>query len=272
MQSTLLVGGALQIHISDVGFNPKSVPREEFLSLKVTFEASEIDSFSFDPSRLRVTMTDGRSMPVSVFRIAVAAGATDTWIVTSTQLSNVIQLSPGERFFVPYTWLSDGPKSSICISREYIFAVPTMMCRGSRFEGNRNTVASSNCIKYPTCGLTARCSPTPSARYAAHAARQNANVRLHMAGADLSNLQTYQTPKERLRSALWALLAVVVSCALSWDLSVYSINFWESGRASGLIVPALLAVALIHTIRLSIRARQHWWPLLPAIVPQLLCR
>jgi hypothetical protein len=87
-----------------------------------------------------------------------------------------------------------------------------------------------------------------------------------MAGADLTNLQTYQTPKERLRSAQWALLSVLVSCALSWDLSVYSIKFWESGLASGLIVPALLAILLAWSLRLSVRARRHWWPLLPAIV------
>ena len=84
--------------------------------------------------------------------------------------------------------------------------------------------------------------------------------------ADLSNLRTYQTPKERLRGALWALLGVIVSCVLSWELSAYSITFWETGRTSGLIVAVLLAIALVHTIRLSMRARQHWWPLLPALV------
>ena len=87
-----------------------------------------------------------------------------------------------------------------------------------------------------------------------------------MPGADLSNLQTYRTPKERLRSASWALLSVLVSCALSWDLAAYSIKFWESGHASSLIVPALLAIALIWTLRLAVRARQHWWPIIPALV------
>jgi hypothetical protein len=95
---------------------------------------------------------------------------------------------------------------------------------------------------------------------------QQAAGTAHMARANLTNLQTYQTPKERVRSAFWGLLSVVVSCALSWDLSVYSIKLWESGRASGLIVPVLLAIALVHTLRLSMRARQHWWPLLPAII------
>jgi len=87
-----------------------------------------------------------------------------------------------------------------------------------------------------------------------------------MAGADLTNLQTYRTPKERMRSAFWTLLSVFVSCALSWDLSVYSIKFWESGRASGLIVPGLLAIALVWTLRLSVRVRLHWWPIVPAII------
>jgi uncharacterized membrane protein (UPF0136 family) len=87
-----------------------------------------------------------------------------------------------------------------------------------------------------------------------------------MAGADLTNLQTYRTPKERLRSAFWALLGVLVSGALSWDLLVYSIKFWESGRASGLIIPAFVAVVLIWTLRLLVRASRHSWPIVPAIV------
>jgi hypothetical protein len=87
-----------------------------------------------------------------------------------------------------------------------------------------------------------------------------------MAGADLTNLQTYQTPNERLRSAFWILLSVAVSCVISWDLSVYSLKFLESGRVSSLIVPALLVIVLVWTLRLSVRARRHWWPVLPAIV------
>jgi hypothetical protein len=87
-----------------------------------------------------------------------------------------------------------------------------------------------------------------------------------MTGADLSNLQTYRTPKERLHSAFWALLSVVVSCAFSWDLSVYLIRAWESGRFSALIVPVLLAIALGWTLRLSLRVRQHWWPIVPPII------
>jgi len=95
-----LVGPHLQIHIEDVGFNPRNVPREKFLSLVVTFDAAEIASFSLDPSKLRVTITGEHSVPVSVFRRRVATGASpDIWVLNATQLSHVIHLSQDERFF-----------------------------------------------------------------------------------------------------------------------------------------------------------------------------
>jgi hypothetical protein len=87
-----------------------------------------------------------------------------------------------------------------------------------------------------------------------------------MGRRDLSDLQTSQTPKERLRNFSWAALSVIVSCAISWDLSVYLIGFWESGRISKLVVSVILAIALAWTLRLSSGARQHWWPVVPVIV------
>ena len=78
------------------------------------------------------------------------------------------------------------------------------------------------------------------------------------------NLKTYQTPKERLHTAFWMGLRVLVLCYVSWDLSVYSIKFFQDPRASALIVPVLLAAILAYTIRLCLPYRGQWWPVVPA--------
>src|SRR4051794_22402576 len=51
-------------------------------------------------------------------------------------------------------------------------------CGGPRSCGRRDCIVTPD----KTCRLTARCCPTPSACYDAHAARQNADVRSHDAG------------------------------------------------------------------------------------------
>jgi hypothetical protein len=86
-----------------------------------------------------------------------------------------------------------------------------------------------------------------------------------MARSALDNLQTYQTPKERLRRAFWALLNVVVVTYLSWDLSVYLIKFFETGHVSRLITPSLLAVALVYTLHLA-DLKRRWWLAIPTVL------
>jgi len=86
-----------------------------------------------------------------------------------------------------------------------------------------------------------------------------------MARSALDNLQTYQTPKERLRHAFWALLYVVVVSYLSWDLSVYLIKFFETGQVSRLITPSLLAVGLACTLQLA-DLKRRWWLAIPTVL------
>jgi len=64
-------------------------------------------------------------------------------------------------------------------------------------------------------------------------------------------------------------VGVVVSCAISWDLSVYSIRFWQSGRIANLVVVALLNIALVWLMKLSVRAKHHWWSIVPVLVALL---
>jgi hypothetical protein len=87
-----------------------------------------------------------------------------------------------------------------------------------------------------------------------------------MARPALDNLKTYETPKERLRNAFWMGLRILVLCYVSWDLSVYSIGFFENPRVTRLIVPLLLAAILAYTIRLCLPYRHQWWPIIPAII------
>jgi hypothetical protein len=87
-----------------------------------------------------------------------------------------------------------------------------------------------------------------------------------MARSALDNLKAYQTPKERLRTAFWMGLRVLVLCYVSWDLSVYSIKFFQNPRVSGAVVPILLAAFLAYTVRLCLPYRNQWWPIIPAIV------
>lgn len=87
-----------------------------------------------------------------------------------------------------------------------------------------------------------------------------------MSRSALDNLKTYQTPRERLRTAFWMGLRVLVLCYVSWDLSVYSIKFFENPRAVGLIAPILLAAVLAYTIRLCLPYRGQWWPVVPAAI------
>ena len=79
-------------------------------------------------------------------------------------------------------------------------------------------------------------------------------------------LKKYQTPKERLGAAFWMGLRVLVLCYVSWDLSIYSIKFFENPRAANLIVPILLTAILAYTIRLCLPARQQWWPIILAFI------
>ena len=86
-----------------------------------------------------------------------------------------------------------------------------------------------------------------------------------MARSALDNLKTYQTPKERLRQAFWALLYAVVVSYLSWDLSIYLIKFFETGRVLRLISPALVAIGLVYTLRLA-DLKLRWWLLIPTVL------
>lgn len=78
-------------------------------------------------------------------------------------------------------------------------------------------------------------------------------------------VKTYRIPGDFLRSAFWVGLRVLVLCYVSWDLSVYFLKFWENPRTSNLVVPALLAVFLAYTIRLTLPYRGQWWPIAPAL-------
>lgn len=87
-----------------------------------------------------------------------------------------------------------------------------------------------------------------------------------MTRSALDKLKKYETPKERLAAAFWVGLRVLVMCYLSWDLSVYSIKFFENPRAANLIVPILLTAVLAYTIRLRLPYRLHGWLLVPALI------
>ena len=87
-----------------------------------------------------------------------------------------------------------------------------------------------------------------------------------MTRSALDNVKNYQTPKERLRAAFWMGFRVLVLCYVSWDLSVYSIKFFENPRAANLIAPILLTAILAYTIRLCLPYRRQWWPIVPAFI------
>lgn len=86
-----------------------------------------------------------------------------------------------------------------------------------------------------------------------------------MTRSPLDNLKTYQTPKERVRAALWAALRVFVLCYVSWDLSAYLIDFWETWNVWRLITPAVLAVVLVYTLQM-VDIRRRRWLIIPTIV------
>jgi len=82
----------------------------------------------------------------------------------------------------------------------------------------------------------------------------------------LDNLQTYLTPKERLSSFFWGALFLGITCAIAWDIGVYTIRFRESGSISQLVVVAFLALAGGWLVWLRAKARKHWYGVLAPIL------
>jgi hypothetical protein len=87
----------------------------------------------------------------------------------------------------------------------------------------------------------------------------------HESVRPLLKMKTYQTPADFLRTVFWVGLRVLVLCYVSWGLSVYSLKFWENPRASTLIAPAIMALVLVSTIRLTLPYKGQWWPIVPAL-------
>ena len=80
------------------------------------------------------------------------------------------------------------------------------------------------------------------------------------------NLERYETPKERVRRFLWDVLCIGMGCVIAWEMAIYGMRSWDSGRASGYVTATVLAIILARLMWLAVRTRKHWWPLAPVLV------
>jgi len=82
----------------------------------------------------------------------------------------------------------------------------------------------------------------------------------------LDGLESYRTPRERIRAALLDLASLLGACSVAWSIGWFLVRALASGGWSGWVIACVLAAGLVRWMLLSSWARRFRFVIVLSLV------